>query len=304
MELGDFYSFIFVQFHELLKSLNLVRPSVSVIEIVILGVLLTYLYRKYMRGTQSESLVRGLFVLVFMWLISELLIKVNLQIFGVFLKTLVSIVIFGLIVIFQPELRRFLLYIGQNNFFENVIMGKKQFNLPNHKIDVVKELIETIKYLAKSRIGGLIVIQRGVTPASHCEVGTKINAEISQELLLTIFYPSTPLHDGAVVIEGDKILSAGVLLPLTEDPKLSWRYGTRHRAAIGITEVSDCACIVVSEETGSVSIAVDGELKKYEDLGQLKTDLTRILGLEKEVVEEKTPIFNFDKILNANNTKK
>ena len=89
-------------------------------------------------------------------------------------------------------------------------------------------------------------------------------------------------------------------MPLTEDPKLSWRYGTRHRAAIGITETSDCACIVVSEETGDVSIAIDGELKKYEDLGKLKTDLSRILGYETEVEEQKTAIFNLDKFLSNN----
>ncbi len=281
----------------MIKSLDVVKPSVNIIEIVILIFVLWYFYKKYIKGTQSENLVRGIFVLIFMWIFSELLIKINLQIFGMFLKTLVSIVIFGLIVIFQPELRRFLCYIGQTNFFENVILGKNRPKNKKQKIDVVKELIETIKYLSKSKTGGLIVLQKDNMPINHSDVGVKLDADVSQELLLTIFYPSTPLHDGAVIIEGDKVLCAGVLLPLTEDPKLSWRYGTRHRAAIGITETSDCACIVVSEETGDVSIAVDGSLKKYEDLGQLKTDLSRILGLEQEVVEEKTPIFNFDKLL-------
>lgn len=297
MDFSDFYSFIFVQFHDLLKSVSLVRPSVSIIEIIILVLILWYAYRKYIKGTPSENLVRGIFVLIFMWIFSELLIKINLQIFGMFLKTLVSIVIFGLIVIFQPELRRFLGYIGQNNFFSKVIFGRKHFCTKMQKTDIVKELIETIKYLSKSKTGGLIVLQRGATPVNHSDVGTKLNAQVSQELLLTIFYPSTPLHDGAVIIEGDKILSAGVLLPLTEDPKLSWRYGTRHRAAIGITESCDCACIVVSEETGDVSIAIDGSLKKYEDLGQLKTDLSRILGYEVEQEEEKPAIFNLEKLI-------
>ena len=281
----------------MIKSLDVVKPSVNIIEIVILIFVLWYFYKKYIKGTQSENLVRGIFVLIFMWIFSELLIKINLQIFGMFLKTLVSIVIFGLIVIFQPELRRFLCYIGQTNFFENVILGKNRPKNKKQKIDVVKELIETIKYLSKSKTGGLIVLQKDNMPINHSDVGVKLDADVSQELLLTIFYPSTPLHDWAVIIEGYIVLCAGVLLPLTEDPKLSWRYGTRHRAAIGITETSDCACIVVSEETGDVSIAVDGSLKKYEDLGQLKTYLSRILGLEQEVVEEKTPIFNFDKLL-------
>ena len=300
MDFGSFYSFIFSQFHELLKTLSVAKPTVNLIEIIILIAILWYFYRKYIKGTQSENLVRGIFVLIFMWIFSELLIKINLQIFGMFIKTLVSVVIFGLIVIFQPELRRFLGYIGQSNFFENVILNRKHFNSKKPKIDVVKELIETIKYLSKSKTGGLIVLQRPNSPINHSDVGTKLDADVSQELLLTIFYPSTPLHDGAVIVEGEKILSAGVLLPLTEDPKLSWRYGTRHRAAIGITETSDCACVVVSEETGDVSIAIDGTLKKYEDLGKLKTDLSRILGYEAECEEPKTAIFNLDKFLSNN----
>ena len=119
---------------------------------------------------------------------------------------------------------------------------------------------------------------------------------MSNELILTIFHPNTPLHDGAMVIEGDRILSAGVLLPLTEDPKLSWKYGTRHRAALGMSEVSDAACLVVSEETGDVSICLDGMLKKYEDLTTLKTDLESILGLKPVETENKQKNI-FDKLL-------
>ena len=115
-------------------------------------------------------------------------------------------------------------------------------------------------------------------------------------LFLTIFHTNTPLHDGAVVISGEKIISAGVLLPLTEDPKLSWKYGTRHRAAIGMSEVSDAACLVVSEETGDVSITVDGSLKKYDDLVSLKADLESILGV-KQAEEEKKTGFNFNNFI-------
>lgn len=136
--------------------------------------------------------------------------------------------------------------------------------------------------MSKSHTGALIVFQSDLRN-TYSDVGTKLNADLSTELLLTIFHPNTPLHDGAVVINGDKIISAGVLLPLTEDPKLSWKYGTRHRAAIGMTEVSDAACLVVSEETGDVSIAVDGALKKYEDLITLKADLEKFLDIKKKL---------------------
>lgn len=270
------------QIHQFIKDIDTIAISINVFEITTLVFLLYYLYQRFIKGTQSENLVRGTLWLIVLWAFSEILIKINLNIFGVFLKTLVLIVSFALIVIFQPELRRFLGYIGQENLFEKVFLNKTDYD-NNKKTDVARELIEAIKYMSKSRTGGLIVLEKETDSISKSDVGVKLNAIISQELLLTIFFPKTPLHDGAVVIKNDKIMSAGVLLPLTEDPKLSWRYGTRHRAAIGATEAyPDCACIVVSEETGDVSIAIDGMLKKYEDLGKLKADLIRILGYRQE----------------------
>lgn len=303
MDFGDLYHFLLRQFYELAVTLGGAKLGISIVEIIILALILVFFYKKYIKGTHSESLVRGIFVLLVMWLFSELLIKINLQIFGMFIKTLVTVVTVGLIVIFQPELRRFLGYIGQNDFLSRIVFNKK-LHKSEDKTDVIKELIETIKYLSKTKTGGLIVLQREEGNLNHSDVGTKINADLSTELLLTIFHPNTPLHDGAVVIYDGTILSAGVLLPLTEDPKLSWRYGTRHRAAIGITEISDCACVVVSEETGDVSIAIDGALKKYEDLGNLKTDLERILGYNKENEEKKPYMFKFENILPAKKDEK
>ena len=283
------------------SGMDRVAIIVNLLEVIILVLLLWYFFKKFIKGTQSENLVRGSFVLVVLWGISELLIKLNLNIFGAFLKTLVSIVAFGLIVIFQPELRRFLGYIGQGNLIEKIFTNDTNFS-NSKKTDIIHELIETIKYMSKSKTGGLIVLEKDANSVSGSDIGVKINADISQELLLTIFFPKTPLHDGAVVIREDKIVSAGVLLPLTENPKLSWRYGTRHRAAIGVSEVyPDCACIVISEETGDVSIAIDGILKKYDDLGKLKSDLMRILGYK----QEEKPLFSknfikFDNIFGQN----
>lgn len=269
---------------------------VNVVEILILGGTLLYFYRKFIKGTHSENLVRGLIVLLVAWAVSELLIKFNIQIIGMFLKMLVTFITVSLIVIFQPEMRRFLGYIGQNDFIMN-IFNKDKLNNGSNEINVVKELIESIKYLSKTKTGALIVLKSKGENLSHNDVGVKLNANLSQELLLTIFHPNTPLHDGAVILNQEKIIYAGALLPLTEDPKLSWRYGTRHRAAIGITEISDCACVVVSEETGDVSIATSGELKKYEDLGALKADLERILGYSKNEDEKKQYTFKFENIL-------
>lgn len=301
MNFTNFDIALITQIQHFFSSMDKIAITVNVFEILVLAFLLYYLYKRFIQGTHSENLVRGSLALVVIWGISELLIRINLNIFGVFLKTLVSIVSFALIVIFQPELRRFLGYIGQGNLFEKLFMNTPDI-VSTKQNDVAKELIETIKYLSKSKTGGLIVLQKDVTSLAQSDVGVKINADVSQELLLTIFFPKTPLHDGAVVIRDNKIISAGVLLPLTEDPKLSWRYGTRHRAAIGVTEVyADCACIVVSEETGDVSVAIGGELKKYDDLGKLKSDLVRILGYKQEDTKKSEKNFiKFDNIFGKN----
>lgn len=301
MNFANFDLFLISQIQHFFKEMNKVALGVNIFEILVLAFILYYAYQRFIKGTHSENLVRGSLALIVIWGISELLIRINLNIFGMFLKALVSIISFALIVIFQPELRRLLGYIGQGNLFEKLFINSNEA-IGTKQTDTAKELIETIKYLSKSKTGGLIVLQKDVTSLAQSDVGVKLNADISQELLLTIFFPKTPLHDGAVVIRDNKIVSAGVLLPLTEDPKLSWRYGTRHRAAIGVSEVyPDCACIVVSEETGDVSVAIDGILKKYDDLGKLKADITRILGYKQEETKSSEKSFiKFDNIFGKN----
>ncbi len=265
------------------------------LQIAFLAGVLLFLYRKFIKNTSSEKFVKGLLILVCAWAFSEVLMRIDLKIIGMFLKSIVTLVSLSLIVIFQPELRRFLGFLGQVDFVTR-IFNSNHDKSKNQKIDVVKELIESVKYLSKSHTGALIVFQSDLRN-TYYDVGTKLNADLSTELVLTIFHPNTPLHDGAVVINGDKIISAGVLLPLTEDPKLSWKYGTRHRAAIGMTENSDAACLVVSEETGDVSIAIDGSLKKYEDLVTLKSDLENILGFKDKLDEDKKTIFKINNFM-------
>ena len=282
-----------------IKQLGVLQLSftwVNVTEVLIIFGMLYVLYRKFIKGTQSEKLVKGLFILLFAWIFSEILIKFNLQLLGVFLRTMVNVIMFGAVIIFQPEIRKFLGYLGQSNIFKNSFFSKRDTK-HIEKINVIKELIEAVKYLSKTHTGALMVLERDDSVHTYSDVGTQIDGNVSTELLLTIFHTNTPLHDGAVVISGERIRSAGVLLPLTEDPKLSWKYGTRHRAAIGMSEVSDSACLVVSEETGDVSIALDGTLKKYDDITLLKKDLEILLGYEDENVEETNKtVFNFIKI--------
>lgn len=283
-------------FQSQIKALNWSFSWLDVSEVLIIVVTIFAFYRKFIKNTQSEKLVKGIFFLVLAWVFSEILIALDLNILGVFLKSMITLIALSLIVIFQPELRRFLGYLGQPGFISKTLLGPST-RKSSEKIDVVKEVIESVKYLSKSRTGALIVFQKEISASSYFDVGTKLNADVTTELILTIFHPNTPLHDGAMVIKDNKILSAGVLLPLTEDPKLSWKYGTRHRAAIGMSEVSDSACLVVSEETGDVSISLDGTLKKYEDLTSLKADLDKILGYNNEEVENKKTIFNINNLI-------
>ena len=293
---------IFNTFNIEAPKLNLSFNLLNISEILIIAILIFAFYKKFIKNTQAEKLVKGLLFLAFGWILAEVLIRVDLIILGVFLKSLITLISLSLIVIFQPELRRFLSYLGQVDF-----MNKSFWDNSNHQevtIDIVKEIIETVKYLSKTRTGALIVFQNEIDAYTSSDVGTTLNADISMELLLTIFHINTPLHDGAVVIKGNKIIAAGVLLPLTEDPKLSWKYGTRHRAAIGMSEVSDSACLVVSEETGDVSICIDGALKKYEDLTTLKTDLENILGIKEEKEEDKKTIFKINHVITVKKSNK
>ena len=290
-----------------LEEIWLSLSWVNAFEIFIIVVTLLFMYQRFIRNTQSEKLVKGLFFLAAAWIFSQILIYLNIRIIGGFIQLMVLVITLSLIVIFQPELRRLLGYLGQPGIISRLFSGAGVHSARTSRdIDIVKEIVEAVKYLSKTRTGALIVFQKDMSDTVFSDVGTKLNADISTELILTIFHPNTPLHDGALVIRDNRIISAGVLLPLTEDPKLSWKYGTRHRAAIGMSECSDSACLVVSEETGDVSISIDGTLKKYDDLHLLKADLAAILGVKDEDNSSDNKkdhnIFDFSKIL-PNKTK-
>lgn len=251
------------------------------LQVLVVVLFFSYIYMRFIKSTQAEKLVRGILLFIITaWAFSALLIKLEFQILGQIAQYLLSGILLSLVIVFQPELRKLLVHLGQTKFVAKNFFSFKNISKDEQKTNVIKEITEAVKYCSRVKRGALIVVQKEKDKSFYNEVGTTINADISAELILTIFFPNTPLHDGAMVIHNDKILAAGVLLPLTEDPKLSWRYGTRHRAAIGASEISDSACIVVSEETGDISIAIDGILRKYEDITKFKEDLEVILGTE------------------------
>ena len=265
--------------HKLLNPVSLSLNWVNVLQILLVALVTFIFYRKFIQNTQSEKLVKGLFILFLTWIFSEVLILINLQILGVFLKTLVTLVALSLIVIFQPELRRFLGYLGQPDFLKKTFFSSASGSTQAEQdIDVVKEIIEAVKYLTKTKTGALIVFKKSIGSLIYSEVGTTLDAKVSTELILTIFHPNTPLHDGAVVCSQNRIAKAGVILPLSKDATLSWKYGTRHRAAIGLSETTDALCLVVSEETGDVSLIQDGKVQTFYEMNELEKALPEFLS--------------------------
>ncbi len=268
----------------------------DIAQVLIVIFILAYIYMKFIRNTQAEKLVRGiLFFIVSAWIFSAVLIALEFQILGQIAQYILTGLLLSMVIVFQPELRKLLVHLGQTKLVASNFFNFKNTN-KEEKTNVIKEITEAVKYCSRVKRGALIVVQKTEDKSFYNEVGTIINANLSAELILTIFFPNTPLHDGAMVVHGDKILAAGVLLPLTEDPKLSWRYGTRHRAAIGASEISDSACIIVSEETGDISIAIDGILRKYEDISTFKDDLEKILSSDKNEKIENALITNLLKL--------
>ncbi len=273
---------IFQSFFDIVFSiwpLGIDLRLINILEILILGIIVFKIYR-YIAGSHAEQLLKGILMLLLALVLSKLF---NLEIVGKVLESVVNIVIFSLVVIFQPELRRLLGYLGQKGFLnKHIISSTEETEIK----EIIEKIVNAVKYLSKSHTGALIVFHNSKEVENVIEVGTKLNSFISTELILTIFHSNTPLHDGAVVVKQNKIVAAGVLLPLTEDPKLSWQYGTRHRAAIGMSELSDATCLVVSEETGNISIAQGGKLIPINNLEELRAELEFLYGIADTVKEK------------------
>ncbi len=238
-------------------TLQTMDPTITaLIEIFIIygGLLVIY---SFVRGSTGDSALKGIaIVLGVMFVIFYLAASLfKLYRIELLLEKLIDYLLFGLLIIFQPELRRGVIRLGQNRFFSTLVKNKE---------DVISLLTQATFRLARLRIGTLLVIERGVRLGNYADRGTLLDAKLTPELLQSIFHPGNALHDGAVIIRGFRVLSAGTLLPLTENVSISKHLGTRHRAAIGISEESDAISIVVSEESGRVSLASRGQL--FEDL--------------------------------------
>ncbi len=264
---------------ELFKIGFLKVTFIDIIDILIVSLIIRQLYI-WMKGTIAAQIFLGLLFLVFLSFVSGL---ANLKLLNWLLRFVSDVWVLAFIILFQPELRRLLMLVGNNPFFRLIFKPSVTA--------VIDEIIEAVAEMSQKQIGALIVIPRQTGIKSIIETGVPIQAKVTKELLLTIFFPRSPLHDGAVVISGDRVEAASCTLPLSPQLKIgNFLLGTRHRAALGLSEISDAIVIVVSEETGTISVAEAGKLTRgLSPEGLRKKLLAEIQGADKspkEIFEE------------------
>jgi len=235
-----------------------------------------YKILEFIKETRAQQLVKGLAVLVIAYFLSGIL---NLHVVHWFLGGAFTVGLFALVVLFQPELRRGLEYMGRSKLFHARLVTQVDKDKAKFICD---EIADAAMSFSASKTGALIVFEREITLEDIAETGTLINAEISEELLGNLFYEGSPLHDGAVIIRGDKVYAAGCVLPLTDNKNLNKSLGTRHRAGIGITENSDALTLIVSEETGIISIAQEGKITRFLDKKSVEKILFNLFITEEE----------------------
>ncbi len=220
------------------------------LDIAIVAGIIYYVFL-FIKGTKATKIIYGAIVLIIILLLGRLL---NLQTLNWAQRHITTFIIVAIPIVFQPELRRALEKLGRAELLKRGLSSKTFGKLVN-------ELIKAIKIFQKNKVGALIVIMQNTGLEEYIETGTRINGKLSSELLLNLFYPNSPLHDGAVIIHKNEVLAAGCMLPLSEGD-YSYTHGTRHRAAIGITEETDAISIIISEERGIISVSKNGKLKE------------------------------------------
>lgn len=243
----------------------------NILDVAILTVLI-YNLLKLARHTRANSLFKGIIFILLLALISDAL---EINALNWLLQQIISVGVVLLVIVFQPELRRMLEQLGRSKFARRVFGSPKRgrnVQMEQHVAEIVKALND----MSRKKIGALIVIERSTKLGDVIESGTVVDAEISSQLIENIFEPNTPLHDGAMIIRDERIAAAACILQLSDDYSISRELGTRHRAAIGITETTDAVSLIVSEETGIISMTREGKLTRYLDTKSLTILLTEL----------------------------
>jgi diadenylate cyclase len=243
---------------------------VDVFDILIVTFLL---YRVFalMQGTRAVHMFFGLIVLFVLSVVAQWM---NLLAVNWLISSLRTVWVIAFVIIFQPELRRALAMLGQNRVLSRFVRMRES--------GVIPEIVKCVQDLSEKRIGALIVLEKDMGLKNYVETGTPIDARVTSELLSTIFMPPSPLHDGAVIIQSDRVVAAGCILPLSEDERLAQAVGTRHRAALGLAEETDAMVVIVSEETGSIAYAEGGKLYRKIDLSTLRNELFKSFGIARD----------------------
>ncbi|MBQ3425763.1 MAG: diadenylate cyclase CdaA [Clostridia bacterium] len=244
----------------------------DIIDILIVAVMIYY-FMMMIRGTRAVQLVKGIGLVAAIYYSSYIF---RLNTLNTIMRAVVNTAIVAVIVIFQPELRQLLEQMGRLKLVHFLGFAPEEGMTDEA---VVANIATAASNMAKTKTGALIVIERGTRLGEYMHSGTRLDADVTSELLENIFVPNTPLHDGAVIIRGDKIINAGCVLPLTANSNLSSELGTRHRAALGLSEASDAVIVVVSEETGKISVAMNGSLTRNLSASSLKKALGKVLSV-------------------------
>ncbi|MDX1682378.1 MAG: diadenylate cyclase CdaA [Phycisphaeraceae bacterium] len=251
---------------QLVNRLQTYNPLVMLVELAVIW-LVVYLVLRFLRGTRGARVIKGVALLL---IIGTLLIQVlgtgHFARLSFLYTNFLEFLSLALIIVFQPELRRALVRLGETRFF---------FTGGLRKARAIEEVLSAVQYMSDAKVGALIAIERQVGLNEIVAAGTRLDATVSEELLNTIFWPGSALHDMGVIIRGDRVIAAGVQFPLAEGEQLPQELGSRHRAALGLSQESDALVLVVSEETGTISLAQRGTLRRELDIDELRTMLVR-----------------------------
>ena len=241
----------------------------EVLDILLVGVVIYRIFVVF-KGTRVVQMLVGLGVVIGAMLLAR---ELEFPMLGWIADNFWGFWVIAFLVLFQPELRRALTRLGQGEILQSLIGGSRE-----ERAHVVDEIVTAAEVLAGRNVGALIVLERGTGLRQYADLGVNLDAVVSADLLISIFLPATPLHDGAVLIQGSRVVAASCFLPLSRSPHPGRSLGTRHRAALGITEETDAVVVAVSEETGSLSIAVEGVLESIADVNVLRQRLQEHLG--------------------------
>jgi diadenylate cyclase len=259
----------------------------KIVDVLLVWMVIYYTLKSLRKNVKMVLLLKGIVIILALKLFS---FYFKLTTIDVLLNYVLEWGVLAVIVIFQPEIRNVLEQLGRSQ-----LLGRHKVLTVDEREKVVYEIVTAMDAMRKTRTGALIVIERDNSLNDYIEKSKKIYADISSELLVTIFFPNNPLHDGGLIIQGDKITSARAVFPTSDSNKISKRLGTRHRAALGISELTDCIALVVSEETGRLSCAVDGELHY-----NLSSDEVKLLLLE-ELKPKKSVLIDEDEVMADSN---